>query len=61
MPKFFKSDDEDQKDDFTSEINAPSALKNDQRASGVCGKCRKRYTAVPVIDGVPQCPNCDSL
>lgn len=46
---------------FTEEIDAPVALKNDVRESGVCGKCRKRYTAVPVIDRVPQCPNCYKL
>ena len=47
--------------DFTEKINAPTAMKNEVRASGVCGKCRKRYTAVPVINGVPQCPNCDHV
>jgi len=55
------SDKSDKKKSFLSKFNAPSALKDDKRASGVCGKCRKRYTAVPVIDGVPQCPHCDSL
>ena len=49
------------KKDFTEEIDAPVALKDDVRESGVCGKCRKRYTAVPVIDGVPQCPRCYKL
>ena len=47
--------------DFTERISAPSALKDDVRASGVCGKCRKRFTAVPVINGVPQCPDCDHV
>lgn len=46
---------------FTEKINAPTALSKDIRASGVCGKCRKRYTAVPVINGAPQCPTCDKL
>ena len=45
-------------EDFTEKISAPTAKIKDIRASGVCGKCRKRYTAVPVIDGVPQCTNC---
>ena len=49
------------KEDFTEKIDAPVALKDDVRASGVCGKCRKRYTAVPVINGVPQCPICDKV
>ncbi len=47
--------------DFTEKINAPTAIKDDVRASGVCGKCRKRFTAVPVINGVPQCPNCNKV
>lgn len=69
MPKEFKVDNGNEgiipvpkkKKDFTEEIGAPTALKNDVRASGVCGKCRKRYTAVPVIDGAPQCPNCNKV
>jgi hypothetical protein len=28
-------------------------------ASGYCGKCHKRYTATPVINGVVICPNCN--
>ncbi len=48
--------------DFTEKISAPSASGvTDIRASGVCGKCRKRYTAVPVINGAPQCPICNKV
>jgi len=35
-----------------------SSKKQEIRATGVCGKCNKRYTDVPVIDKVAQCPNC---
>jgi len=48
--------------DFTEKIKAPSVMGvKDIRASGVCGTCRKRYTAVPVINGSPQCPNCNKV
>lgn len=56
-----EADSIDVSDDVSVVKETPSALKNDQRYSGECGSCRKRINDVPVIDGAPQCPNCNRI
>jgi hypothetical protein len=44
---------------FTEEPKVVSYNKSEQSQSGHCGKCHKRYTNAPVINGVVICPNCN--
>ncbi len=55
-------EDEDEVEiEEVKEIKTLTLSEVSKWASGVCDKCHQRYTAVPIIDGKPQCPNCDSI
>ncbi len=56
------NDEEDvEEKEEVKEISSLTYSEVSKWASGVCDKCHQRYTAVPIIDGKPQCPNCDSI
>ena len=52
---------DDEKDETVEEISTLTLSEVSKWASGVCDQCHERYTAAPVIDGKPQCPNCDKV
>ena len=56
MNNWLQKKDDKEKEEFPV-VDRPK----DVTQSGVCPICRERYTDVPVIDGVPACPNCTRL
>jgi len=55
--------DYDENEDFSNykpkkEKVVEIKTSNNATASGYCEKCHERFNDVPLINNIPQCPNC---